>query len=177
MGKKIYIITLGAQYMFSNVGTFLQHWALRRILSKMGHNPVRVSLPDDYKHIALNNFSWTKSLLKRIIGMFFHYLCFPKYAKLDSFSIKSLRDYVQAKKFRRDFILNVGDCIEDTTKQADALILGGDQVFNNEFKYLTNISALKYISFAASTDWRKKSESTKWKEEVSQKSKYLSKYK
>ena len=55
------------------------------------------------------------------------------------------------------------------------MILGGDQVFTNEFKYLTEILASKIISFAASTDWIKNAELKNWRDEVKQKLQYLSK--
>ena len=110
-GKKIYILTLGATFMFSNAGTFLQHWALRKTLYKMGHIPVRVALPGDCVHIAINNFSWIISFVKRIVLVFLHYIGFSKYAKQETLNIKSFRNYIQARKFRKDYISNIGECI------------------------------------------------------------------
>lgn len=169
MGKKIYIVTLGAQYMFSNVGTFLQHWALRRVLTRMGYVPVRVALPTDYTHPVLNNYSWIKSIIKSVVRVILHYVDIPKYAKVETRSIKTFRDYLQLKKFRREFVSNIGSCIEDTSLPGDVLILGGDQVLTNVYKWLSETKALKYISFAASADWRKKAELEEWRDDVKRK--------
>lgn len=166
--KKIHIVTLGAKYMFSNAGTFLQHWALRKKLSEMGHLPYRVVYENDKKNISINRFVFFIYFLLRVVKVLFYYIGLSKYLKSGEYNVLSFRDFVQANLFRKCFVDKIGDCLENTNLKPDVLILGGDQVM--DIIYLSFVNKKEYtkcISYSASTDWQKKIKSDTWKEVMS----------
>ena len=46
--KKIVIHTACSDYIFTNSGSFLQHWALRKVLKEFGYNSCRDCQEDNH---------------------------------------------------------------------------------------------------------------------------------
>lgn len=166
--EKIYIVTLGAKYIFSNSGTFLQHWALRKVISELGYTPIRIPGIYDMSYFAINNKNWIKNFCTQISRIVLHYLM-PNKTNDHSSNIHSIRDFKQAKLFKKCFTKNIGQIIEDNTAEAKCVILGGDQVFSTILaKSAISQNATKCISYAASLDWEAAQIDDNWKEEMAQ---------
>lgn len=159
--KNIVIHTACSDYIFTNSGSFLQHWALRNVLKELGYNPCRDCHGDN------RIFSTkTKIYFDYILASFrllLHYSKCKKYADA-TFNFKSLRKYYNIIKFRKDYIKYIGDISEEITSDVDAVLLGGDQIlYPSDLNRILSITAKKHIIFTASADWVRAQNSNEWK--------------
>ena len=141
--KKIGIITVDGS---SNVGNRLQVFAMQKLLSNLGFNPVTFVLPDEYKP--------TKKLLYKLRVYYLHY----------NFGILFSRFYQQLfvilKKTTQKNICKEGDCrvglfMKVTMEQLhdrkftdtyDFFIAGSDVVWNPYNPFLFDVAFLSFVN-------------------------------
>ena len=164
--KKVYILTLGAPYLCVNVGTFLQHWALRNTLKDLDYGPVRVPVEGDRVHAAAGGWSCYKAIIHRLVVVTLRTLGIKKYQSLP-LTWRSFRYFGIVKAYRKSFRQHIGDYIEDTQDIGYALILGGDQVLYDEYvRKSMDIPVRKRIVYGASTNYGAAYYSEDWKSVV-----------
>ena len=166
--KKVYILTLGAPYLFLNVGTFIQHWAMRNALKDLGYKPVRVPITGDETHAAAGGWACYKAIIHRLVVVTLRTLGIKKYQSLP-LTWRSFRYFGIVKAYRKSFRQHIGDYIEDTRDNGYALILGGDQVLYDEYvRKSMDIPVRKRIVYGASTNYGAAYYNEVWKSVVKQ---------
>lgn len=160
MNKVVCIKTSRARILMTNYGSFLQHWALRTILTEMGFTAIRYCDKNDVKAVtALCQVKLYSTKLARII---LHYLKAPACSsKADS--VYSLRKIKANRLFRTDYLKCIGPLVEKSDGEVYATIVGGDQVvYPYEISSSLQIKSLRHIIFGASADWINENQSETW---------------
>ena len=166
--KKVYVLTLGSPYLCLNVGTFLQHWALRNALKDLGYEPVRIPITGDETHAAAGGWHFYRSFIHRIVVVSLRKLGCKRYLSLP-LTWRSFRYFGIVKAYKKAFRQHIGIYIEDTREFGNALILGGDQVLYEEYvSKAMEIHVRKRIVYAASTNYGAVYYNEEWKSVVKQ---------
>lgn len=166
--KNVRILTVGTFFLFSNVGSFLQHWALRDVLKDLGFIPSRVKRQNDETLYCINDTVWIKSIIKQFVKVLLHQIGIRKYSGFTC-NIRSFRQYIQARLYKRDYTRFICPCIESEHKEDNILVLGGDQVFCEYLLKLSQtVKSKKRIIYGASCDWPNSFPNNTLTEEISQ---------
>lgn len=151
--KNIQIFTVGTFFLLSNMGSFLQHWSLRYVLKRYGYDTYRTPRKNDNSLYSINNYIWLLQYIKQCVKIILSQLRIDSFSK-NNLNASSLRFYHQARHFKKDFISNIGNCVEEMPERTDVLVFGGDQVFSEYCLELADdVSADRKIIYGASTDW------------------------
>lgn len=162
--RRVAISTISAYYLLSNVGSFLQHFALRKVLKALGYAPFRVI--ETQEHIPLGvrvreavydvmrpTYWWLKRLPNRR-------------AAVVALRFRKRRE----RGFRRDFEHLIGRFDEAQPFDEETVgIRGGDQVLcpDSDYKWLERVKAGNpLITYAVSTDWFGNGNEPSWRRVV-----------
>lgn len=148
------IVTIATPYLLSNYGTFFQHYALRRVLKKMGYFSVRVSDPAEPR----SRVGWKWRVVRRFCGNVLRVLCGGKKLRID----------VPNKLFEKDYLTLIGEIYEKYPSAVDMAVVGSDQIWQSisPYAWLEQFQHERRISYAASSDWRRCSADRRWVEGV-----------
>lgn len=159
--RRVAISTIELPFLLSNYGSFLQHYALRVVLKRMGFEPFRLcheSEVNTLKGFGVQSFrDICRSLIRSVRGgTNVFWKCRGSFRRL---GLKS--------EFIRNYVRLIGPIVECQKFDAQTIgVMGGDQVFwrRDARSWLEGISkGMPRIAFAASTDWRRMSSDESWK--------------
>ncbi|MBE6404410.1 MAG: 4Fe-4S dicluster domain-containing protein [Lentisphaerae bacterium] len=166
------ITTIDESYMLDNYGTFLQHYALRRVVKEAGFAVCRnVWEPQAYKGMD-EGYKWWKNQLcslsacKKILKIILTKLSL--YPKISHYA--ACMYMTRPIKFRRSFTHLIGPWRENPGRKPDIYLAGSDQVFfwwdldsqYRRFMKHAPESSVK-ISYAASSNWYTARDSEVWR--------------
>lgn len=155
------IRTIPVGYLFSNYGTFLQHFALREKLRRMGFHTIR--LPRDESRLGT---LWIYNFCRLVIRLFRDVVL---RRDVDSARAK-MRIFARANKFISEFNRFIGHTIDrKAVKRCRFAIAGSDQVFSgyDGYNFMTDISEdVDVFSYAASADWTAAKLSDDWRQKA-----------
>lgn len=157
-GIYVGVRTIPVEYLFSNYGTFLQHFALREKLKAKGFKTLRLPRKESWLD-SIGTFRLCK-LVARVLKDLL--ICWNS----DS-AKRRIRSFVRANKFMREFKSFIGRTIDiGAVDRCRIAIAGSDQVFSgyDGYNFLTDVpQEVPVISFAASADWTASKLSDDWR--------------
>lgn len=155
--KYVVIKTIGSDMMFSNYGTILQHYALRKTIERLGFKTIRYegTYPNRKSHlVSFNDFKLF------ILSKLEHFGFF----KGDD----TIKYYNHRKRFYDFYKKKLGFRFEYYNGVPYAFVLGGDQVFycwNNEAEHIFDKpkGVKRAFTYGASANWHACEKSEAWK--------------
>ena len=162
--RRVAISTISEHYLLSNVGSFLQHFALRRVLKAWGYLPFRVM--DDQERASLG-VRLREVLYDALRPLYWRLTQLPnRRAAVIDLRFRKRRE----RGFRKDFERLIG-CFKEAQRFDDKTvgIRGGDQVLcpDSNYKWLERVkTGNPLITYAVSTDWLGNGNEQDWRRVV-----------
>lgn len=153
--KRVAISTICSYYLLANYGSFLQHYSLRKVLTRMGYTPFRVRGDDEFRPVLEHVIEFIKDLVRPFYWMIFP---IPNHWAISRTLFASRLNRIL---FRWDYRRLIG-CFSEPQKFDGCAVgvLGSDQVLcgDSDRQWLDVLPVqTPLVAYAASTDWTRNS--------------------
>ena len=158
------IATINRNFLLSNYGSLMQHYALRQVLKQLGYAPFRMDTTSRFTEERTRLYL----RLKRRFCYLLHQIGIRPYTPEGARFVQSI--LFREKSFRRFYIDNIAPIIEKQAANCKKYLAGSDQIWTecDSDAFLTSIqkSDAQKIAYAVSADWQLCGDDPRWLSEA-----------